>query len=88
MRGSRKTGIGACIAIQLATLGGCTSTRYENPGHPEYGMQMYESDRAQCEKANTTLTTRNGYDVTTEATVNSDGVRACLAAKGWRPARP
>ncbi len=86
MRSSRPFGLCAGAAVLAATLGGCAQPRYTNPSHPEYGAQQYDSDREQCEKANTKVTVRQGYDQVTEISVDQDAVKACLAGKGWQPA--
>jgi hypothetical protein len=81
MRSSVRAGVLGCVLL----AGGCTPTRYTNPSHPEFGTQQYDSDRALCEKANSKVTVHQGYDIVTEVTVDQDGVKSCLAAKGWQP---
>lgn len=82
MRAGWTIGLGAAIAM----LAGCSQARFENTAHPEYGAQQYDAARAACEKANTRLVTRNGYDVTVTPVIDQDAVAACLDGQGWRPA--
>jgi hypothetical protein len=72
--------------VVLAQLCGCASPHYENPSHPNLGANELNTDQAQCRHDNSKITIRNGYDTSTDVTVDQAGVDACLAAKGWQPA--
>src|SRR2546426_6271011 len=76
--------LAVCWTVLL--LAGC-STRYQNSRNPSYGQAEFDRDVYQCRRENTfPRATRYGAwsDATME--VNEDMAKACLAARGWRPA--
>jgi hypothetical protein len=70
----------------LGVLCGCTSTRYQNITHPDYGDTQYKADLAQCRREHSTVTTTQGYDVQQKVTVDEAKVESCTAARGWQKA--
>ena len=86
MRRNCLTQASASLALLLGVLCACTSTRYQNPTHPNYGDAEYKIDLAQCRQQNSKTTTTQGYDLQTEVTVDEAKAGACMTARGWQPA--
>jgi hypothetical protein len=76
----------ASLAILLGVLCGCTSTRYQNISHPNYGDAEYKSDLAECRRANSTVVSIQGYDVQEKVTVDEAKAESCMDARGWQKA--
>jgi len=83
--------MGARLLILLGVLLlliGCT-TRYRNSVNPSYGQVEFDRDWYECRRENThPRATKFGAWADATMEVDYDGARACLAARGWRPASP
>ena len=81
--------MGARLLILLGVLlllTGCTS-RYRNSLNPSYGQVEFDRDWYECRRENThPRATKFGAWADATMEVDYDGARACLAARGWRPA--
>jgi hypothetical protein len=83
-RRDRPNALGS-LALLLAILCACTSTRYQNVIHANYGDAEYKTDLAQCRQQNSTTKTIQGYDIQTQVTVDEAKASACMTDRGWQP---
>ena len=85
MRRCRLPRVSLATTLLLAVLGGCDTTQYKNPSHPDYGDAEYKSDLAQCRKQNSKVVIvwwlrRQGREIE----VDEDKARSCMTERGWQ----
>jgi hypothetical protein len=85
MRGCHLSPGAASLGILLGVVCACTTPRYQNVTHPNYGDAEYKTDLAQCRRDNSTVETHQGYDVQTEVKVDEAKAASCMTARGWQP---
>ena len=78
------------VCVALVVLVGCSTTRYRNSIHPEYGQADFDRDWYQCRRENTrpkvsSVVVPNVGTYDAGMVVDEDMASSCFAARGWRP---
>jgi hypothetical protein len=81
---ARRAHLPLILGLGVTLLSGCGPTAYRNYLNPSYGQAEFDRDWYQCRQENTHYEYGLGR---LSPVVNEEMVRACLAARGWRPAR-